>query len=156
MYSIKITGSLKNLTWSSGHFVPDNVKCKNLHGHDYSLDVLLSNLEIKDNGMAIDFTVIKTIIKPVIEKLDHKFIVPEADLKENKNNGFYDIYVNDQFKATMRKNEIFIFKYPVGSAEYLAKYLYDEICTELDKMDNNFSMEITVHEGPGNIAVYTE
>ena len=80
MYSIKIIGSLKNLTWSSGHFVPDNVKCKNLHGHDYSMDIVLNNLELKDNGMTVDFTIIKTIIKPVIERLDHKFIVPEIDL----------------------------------------------------------------------------
>ncbi len=154
MYSIKIIGSLKNLTWSSGHFVPDNVKCKNLHGHDYSMDIVLNNLELKDNGMTVDFTIIKTIIKPVIERLDHKFIVPEIDLKENKNNGFYDIYVNNEYKATMRKDEIYVFKYPVGSAEYLAKYFYDEIWTELNKMDNNVNMEIIVHEGPGNIAIY--
>ena len=156
MYSIKIIGSLKNLTWSSGHFVPDNVKCKNLHGHDYSMDIVLNNLELKDNGMTVDFTIIKTIIKPVIERLDHKFIVPEIDLKENKNNGFYDIYVNNEYKATMRKDEIYVFKYPVGSAEYLAKYFYDEIWTELNKMDNNVNMEIIVHEGPGNIASYSE
>ncbi len=154
MYSIKITGSLKNLTWSSGHFVPSNVKCRNLHGHDYSLDIILNNLELKDNGMTIDFTIIKAIIKPLIEKMDHKFIVPGINLKK-KNNDFYDIYVNNEFKATMKKDEIFVFKYPVGSAEYIAKYFYDEILDGLKKIDNDFNMEIVVHEGPGNIAIYS-
>lgn len=155
MYSIEITGSLKNLTWSSGHFVPDNIKCKNLHGHDYSLDIVLKNLELKDNGMTIDFTIIKKIIKPLIEKMDHKFIVPEINLKENKNNNFYDICINNEFKATMKKDEVFIFKYPIASAEYIARYFYDEIFSELKKIGNNFNMEIIIHEGPGNIAIYS-
>ena len=47
MYRIEGIGSLKGLTWSSGHYVPDNEKCKNFHGHDYSLDVIIDSEEVE-------------------------------------------------------------------------------------------------------------
>ncbi|WP_061950497.1 6-carboxytetrahydropterin synthase [Acidiplasma cupricumulans] len=57
----KNTWKGKNLTWSSGHYVPDNIKCRRLHGHDYALDVEIQCNEISENGMVIDFTVIKIL-----------------------------------------------------------------------------------------------
>ncbi len=157
MFSIEIVGSEKNLAWSSGHYVPDNIKCKRLHGHDYSIDVNISNLLLRENGMTMDFTIIKEIIRPLIGKMDHKFIVPEKDLRDNpKDNNFYDVYVNGEYKASIKKDEVFIFQYEVASAEYIAKYFHKKISEELGRDNNDFHLKIKVHEGPGNIAIYSE
>ncbi len=154
MYTIKIDGSLKGLTWSSGHYVPDNEKCRNFHGHDYSLDIILRTDNIAANGMVIDFTILKDIIKPEINRMDHKFIVPEKDISGGREENTIDIYVKNVYRGTMKKSDIFIFPYPVDSAEYIALYFHNILYNEIKKYMENFSMKVVVHEGPGNIAEY--
>ncbi len=54
--------------------------CKNIHGHSYLLSVTVIGQPIKDpahvkHGMVMDFTDLKLIVKPIIEKLDHATIL---------------------------------------------------------------------------------
>jgi len=156
MYKIEVVGALKGLTWSSGHYVPDNEKCKNFHGHDYSIDVTIDSQELEQSGMAIDFTIVKKAIKPIIEGMDHKFMIPEGDIRQNENANFIDIYVLDKYRGTMPKTDIFIFPYPTDTAEYIAKYCYNEIFTKLLDLIKDFRLKVIIHEGPGNIAAYWE
>ena len=70
--------------------------CKNIHGHTYELSVTLKGRSINDsshpkNGMVIDFTDFKNIVKEtVIDLFDHSLILnahsPHANLKELRNN----------------------------------------------------------------------
>ena len=47
-------------------------KCKNFHGHSYRCAVTIGSETLDENGMVVDFTVLKKIIKDNIEdKLDH-------------------------------------------------------------------------------------
>ncbi len=156
MYRIEVVGALKGLTWSSGHYVPDNEKCKNFHGHDYSIDIIIDSDSVKASGMAIDFTIVKQAIKPVIEDMDHKFMIPEDDIRQNENPGFIDIYVRGKYRGTMSRSDIFAFPYPTDTAEFIAKYCYDKIFAKLLGLIENFRLKVTIHEGPGNMATYTE
>lgn len=54
--------------------------CKNIHGHSYLLSVTVIGQPIKDpanvkHGMVMDFTDLKIIIRPIIERLDHATIL---------------------------------------------------------------------------------
>ena len=44
-------------------------KCENLHGHNWIITVYCRAHELNSDGMVIDFSVIKLLVK---EKLDHK------------------------------------------------------------------------------------
>lgn len=44
-------------------------KCKNIHGHNWIITVYCKSEHLNNNGMVIDFTEIKKIIK---DELDHK------------------------------------------------------------------------------------
>jgi 6-pyruvoyltetrahydropterin/6-carboxytetrahydropterin synthase len=69
----------KEFTWEMGHRLPFHEgKCKNLHGHSYKCMVELSGKPDK-NGMLLDYYEMKKIIDPVIEELDHSFMVNEND-----------------------------------------------------------------------------
>lgn len=46
-------------------------KCENLHGHNWIITVYCKSEELDQNGMVMDFTVIK---KKITEKLDHKYL----------------------------------------------------------------------------------
>ncbi|MEW6004103.1 MAG: 6-carboxytetrahydropterin synthase [Stygiobacter sp.] len=69
----------KEYRWEMGHRLPFHEgKCKNLHGHSYKCMVEI-NGEPDKNGMVLDYYDMKKIIKPIIEELDHSFMVWSGD-----------------------------------------------------------------------------
>lgn len=71
----------KEYRWEMGHRLPDHDGlCRNIHGHSYKMIVELDG-EVAANGMIIDFYDLGKIVKPVIEKLDHCFLVFKDDKK---------------------------------------------------------------------------
>ena len=84
--------------FSSGHFLREyHGKCENPHGHNYRVLVTLAGEELESNGLLLDFKVLKDILKPVVNYLDHHMI-----------------------------NELPPFDVVNPSAENLAKYFFDE------------------------------
>jgi 6-pyruvoyltetrahydropterin/6-carboxytetrahydropterin synthase len=69
----------KEFNWEMGHRLPFHEgKCKNLHGHSYKCMVELSGKPDK-NGMLFDYYDLKKIMDPIIEELDHSFMVNKSD-----------------------------------------------------------------------------
>jgi len=69
----------KEYHWEMGHRLPFHEgKCKNLHGHSYKCMVEI-NGEPDKNGMVLDYYDMKKIIQPIIEELDHSFMVYSGD-----------------------------------------------------------------------------
>ncbi len=71
----------KEFTWEMGHRLPfHNGKCKNLHGHSYRCMVEL-NGDPDENGMVLDYYDVKKVIEPIIDNLDHSFMVCKTDIE---------------------------------------------------------------------------
>jgi 6-pyruvoyltetrahydropterin/6-carboxytetrahydropterin synthase len=69
----------KEFKWEMGHRLPEHFgNCKNIHGHSYKMIVEFGG-ELNNDEMIIDFYDIDRIIKPLIEKLDHAFMVNKND-----------------------------------------------------------------------------
>jgi 6-pyruvoyltetrahydropterin/6-carboxytetrahydropterin synthase len=69
----------KEFHWEMGHRLPEHFgKCKNIHGHSYRMIVELEG-SLNENGMIMDYYDLKKIVNPVVEKLDHAFMVFEKD-----------------------------------------------------------------------------
>lgn len=68
MYRIK-----KRLEISGAHCLSLNYesKCRELHGHNWIIDVYMRSKELNENGMVYDFTHIK---RKIVDKLDHKHL----------------------------------------------------------------------------------
>lgn len=65
----------KEFRWEMGHRLPEHFGlCKNIHGHSYKMIVEFEG-ELDENQMVIDYYDVEKIINPVIEKLDHAFMV---------------------------------------------------------------------------------
>jgi len=103
----------KEFHWEMGHRLPFHKgKCVNLHGHTYRLQVIVSGTE-DENGLVIDFYDLKRIINPVIEMLDHSFMVSTKDTELVRLfKGFETKIVLVDFHSTV---------------ENIAKYLLQEI-----------------------------
>lgn len=63
----------KQLEISAAHRLSLNYdsKCSNLHGHNWQITVYLRSRELDENGMVMDFSLIKRLIKV---PLDHKIL----------------------------------------------------------------------------------
>lgn len=69
----------KEFRWEMGHRLSEHFGlCKNIHGHSYKMLVEFDG-EINEHGMIIDYYDVEKIINPVIEKLDHAFMVNQND-----------------------------------------------------------------------------
>ncbi len=71
----------KEFKWEMGHRLPFHEgKCRNLHGHSYRCMIELTGQPDK-NGMLLDYYELKKIVDPIIDKMDHSFMVFEKDLE---------------------------------------------------------------------------
>ncbi|MBU0561608.1 MAG: 6-carboxytetrahydropterin synthase [Bacteroidetes bacterium] len=69
----------KEFRWEMGHRLKFHEgQCKNLHGHSYKLLVELAGTP-DENGIVMDYYDVKKVIAPLIEKLDHSFMVHSED-----------------------------------------------------------------------------
>lgn len=127
----------KEFRWEMGHRLPDHFcKCKNIHGHSYKMMVEFEG-ELDKNGMIIDYYIVKEIIEPIVEKLDHSFMV-------NKN----DDLVLEFLEKLNSKKVIVGFD---STVENITRYLIKEIKkTSLPK--NVTGLKVRVCETPDDYA----
>ena len=116
--------------FSSGHYLRNyRGKCENPHGHNYKVQVTLQGAELDEAGLLLDFKLLKQVMKPVVEYLDHQMI-----------------------------NELEPFTTINPSAENLAKYFFDETNKQLADMTSGrvTVKKSTIFETDTSRAVYYE
>jgi 6-pyruvoyltetrahydropterin/6-carboxytetrahydropterin synthase len=63
-------------TFQSAHYLPnvaDGHKCKNLHGHNYKVEIVFLG-SLDHRGFVKDFAEIDELMAPILKELDHKLI----------------------------------------------------------------------------------
>lgn len=92
--------------FSSGHYLRNyRGKCENPHGHNYKVFVTLVGEELDGAGLLLDFKLLKQVMRPVVDYLDHQMI-----------------------------NDLEPFTTVNPSAENLARYFYQETEKQLREM----------------------
>ena len=64
----------KKFSFDSAHFLPQVAvghKCKNMHGHTYTLTVFIAGELMPQEGWIIDYADLKQALKPIIDQVDH-------------------------------------------------------------------------------------
>ena len=121
----------KEFRWEMGHRLPEHFGlCKNIHGHSYKMIVEFEG-ELDKNQMIIDYYDVEKIINPLIEKLDHSFMV-------NKN----DKVVLEFLEKMNSKKVIVDFN---STAENICSYLLSEI-KKCSLPSNISSVKVRVYE----------
>lgn len=120
---------VERLKFDAVHFTLEDSECSNLHGHTYIVDVEAEGEISIDNGMVLDFTILKSIIKEVLASWDHAVIIPER----------YKGGV--EFKGPFKLKTKYI-RYSHATTEYIAKSICEELSEKL-----NFKLKVRVYEG---------
>ena len=61
--------------FASAHFIVGHDKCGRLHGHNYFIKVKLKG-ELDDQHMVLDYGDLKSELKQITNKLDHRVLIP--------------------------------------------------------------------------------
>jgi len=125
MYEVRVEAG-----FSSGHFLRNyRGKCENPHGHNYKVQVTLLGKSLDEAGLLLDFKLLKQVMRPVIEYLDHQMM-----------------------------NDLPPFTEINPSAENLAKYFYDETNKQLNEMTSGrvSVKDCTIYETDTTTATYYE
>lgn len=78
-------------------------KCEHLHGHNYVVIVSYISKKTDKNGLVVDFSILKGVLRKVLNKMDHK-------------------YLNDDIEFFKKNNT---------SAENIAKYIFKLLKKEI-------------------------
>ena len=117
--------------FSSGHYLRNyRGKCENPHGHNYKVFVTLVGEELDEAGMLLDFKLLKQVMRPTVDYLDHRMI-------------------NDLEPFVSELNP---------SAENLARYFFQQTSTQLHEMTHGRVRvkDCTVYETDTSFARYYE
>ena len=135
---------ISKASFDSAHFLAQyEGKCRNIHGHRWTVKVEIFGEKLQENGskreMLIDFGELKSELKKLVDFYDHSLIIEKNTMREItlnalKEDGFRIIEV--EFRPT---------------AENFAKNFYDYF------IEKGFSVKsISVYETPNNCAIYSE
>ena len=116
--------------FSSGHYLRNyRGKCENPHGHNYRVFVTLIGEELDEAGLLMDFKLLKQVMRPVVDRLDHQMI-----------------------------NELEPFTTVNPSAENLARYFYEQTQQQLREMTSGrvCVKDCTLYETDTSFARYYE
>lgn len=144
----------KEIQFDAGHRVPlHESKCKNPHGHRYTVVAQLDGELITDgpeSGMVRDFSIVKKLLtEKVHDPFDHGFIVHSADHTMLRALG----HENDDGSPIRGDESRYGWKVIVvdfvPTAECLARHFYDVLVKEIPNLT-----QIDVWETPTSCASY--
>ncbi|MGL5830727.1 MAG: 6-carboxytetrahydropterin synthase QueD [Candidatus Altimarinota bacterium] len=140
----------KRIEWCMGHRLANhNGKCRNLHGHQYILEVTIEG-ELNHTagnsaeGMLVDFSDLKTLLeKKVHDPCDHAFMLAESD----------QLMIN--FYTAQPDLKHLIVPFPT-TAENIAQWIFNNLSPEIPKLSPPLKLtSVQLWETPFNSALIT-
>lgn len=80
--------------------VPEGHKCSRLHGHSFLVRIVVAGEPGETSGWVMDFSDIKSIFKPIYERLDHHYLNDIEGL-ENPTSENLAIWIWNELKADL-------------------------------------------------------
>ncbi len=133
-----------SLSFDYAHILPLVNKCSVLHGHTASVVVEL--MGSKNDGMVIDFSDAKRIIKQALNVLDHKFFISSKYMVDGDDKHYRVAFdgPNGIFDLKVPKHTTFILE-GEATAENLASVIIEEIAKSIPS--NIDAIGVYIYEG---------
>lgn len=143
---------LGGIRFSAAHFVIGHTKCEHLHGHNWSLRVVVDGDE-DDRGLIVDFIELKKILKSICEEFDHHLLLPtnNPSLKIVHKNGTSEIHVHGR-KYEFPDEDIAWVPAINITVEELAKVIAEKLKETLKKYKNVYRITVEAEEAEGESA----
>ncbi len=157
----KIRVSKDYLVFASAHFITfRGHQCETLHGHNYRVGVAVEGAVDPECAFVVDFSVIKKMVKAIIEPIDHKVLLPTQNpkLSFEKKDGRLLVHYFGGLQYVFPETDCALLPITNTTAEMIAQYLARQVRCELEKSGVRHldSLELEVEENFGQSATYRE
>ena len=120
-----------------GHRLPEHFgKCKNIHGHSYKMVIELEG-DVNEQGIVLDFYDLKKNVEPILEDLDHSFMVFSGDIE-----------IISFLEKINSKKTVVDFN---STVENIARYILSKI-SENGFPPNISALRVKIYESPSDFA----
>ena len=157
----RIQVSKDYLVFASAHFITfKGHQCESLHGHNYRVGVAVEGAVDSECLFVLDFSVLKQITRRLVDRIDHKVLLPTLNPKLSYREDGDRISVDyfGQPTYVFPKRDCALIPIPNSTAEMLAQYLGSQVRQELGAggYTHLTSLEVEVEENYGQSATYHE
>ena len=155
MSTLEIDGGYAGIRCSACHFIPQHEKCSRLHGHSYIVRLRLEG-EIGENGMIMDFVVLKKKLKEMIDEMDHAVLLPARSEIVKITAEEDSVLVDNCGKKYMfPRMDVRMLDVPTTTAEEMSKMMAEKLVNEIKIPENVRSLSVGLDEERGQTAWYT-
>ena len=141
----------------AGHFITyDGHECEPLHGHNYRAAVALEG-PLDENAYVYDFTRLKRALKAVVDRLDHRMLLPtkSAVIRVAQAGAEVEAIYRDK-RYVFPLSDVVLLPIPNTTAEMLAWWIVQELRQSLGALPPATAIEVEVDESFGQRAFYRE
>ena len=145
--------------FSAGHFITyEGHLCEALHGHNYRVAAGFEG-PLDENFYVLDFTRLKRLLKTVVDRLDHRMLLPsksERVIVQKTGNEVVATYQDKRY--VFPAGDVVLLPIPNTTAEMLARWIAGEIKALLSptELAAAKAIEVEVEESFGQRAIYRE
>ena len=140
------------MIFSSAHFVVGEKFIEPLHGHNYKILINVYGNQDEEN-MILNFYDIKKVLKPIVDSLDHKVLIPEdCNLLEIIKSGKQVIVKVPAYDKEYEfpKSDVILLPIKNTTVEEISRYLADKLMWNKEiKKENINQVTVTVFEYEG-------
>jgi len=149
------------LVFASAHFITfKGHQCVSLHGHNYRVGVAVEGAVDSECLFVLDFSVLKQITRRLVDRIDHKVLLPTLNpkLAYREDGDRISVDYFGQPTYVFPKRDCALIPIPNSTAEMLAQYLGSQVRQELGAggYTHLTSLEVEVEENYGQSATYHE
>jgi 6-pyruvoyltetrahydropterin/6-carboxytetrahydropterin synthase len=159
--SFRVQVSKDYLVFASAHFITfKGHQCETLHGHNYRVGVAVEGSVEAETLFVLDFSVLKQITRKLVDRIDHKVLLPTLNPKLTYREEGERIAVDyfGQPTYVFPRRDCALIPIPNSTAEMLAQYLGSQVRDELAAggYTHLTSLDLEVEENYGQSATYHE
>jgi queuosine biosynthesis protein QueD len=138
----------RQYTFAAAHRLEGHPKCGRLHGHNYDVVVELTSNELTLGSWVMDYAQLDAVVKPIVEELDHRYIVSHENLK------LLDPYAS----LAMDRGDAVTMSVDRSTVECMSKWFADEVTAALKFTGADWFLDvaITMRESPKSTCTYSK
>lgn len=157
--TFQVTVSKDYLSFSSAHFITfRGHKCESLHGHNYRVGITVIGQVDPECQFVLDFAILKEIMRPLVDAIDHKVLLPadSPKLDLRRADGYLEVIYQGASRYRFPASDCALLPVSNTTAEMLAEYFATAVREELERRDFEHiaELEIEVEESPGQSASF--
>ncbi len=145
------------MIFSSAHFVVGEKFIETLHGHNYKILINIYGDQDEEN-MILNFYDIKKVLKPIVDSLDHKILIPEeSNLLEITESGEQIVIKIPNYNKEYEfpKSDVMLLPIKNTTVEEISHYLAEKLMWNNEiKKENIDQVTVTVFEYEGQGVTY--